>query len=180
MIWRPMTGAGVMPLRGQVLRLSSGLKAAKRWWTSSPKGETYDVIGVFGILYDLMDHFRLFQLVRRLKPKLVIVDSEFMLRPASIMMLVSEKTYTVLNAIPQYDGQDAPSKRCPASVPWIAWPKRSILMWSGWIGMPAPRMIGARYLIITVKKKCGAARACCGPIHPSRFSSSQCSNQWML
>jgi hypothetical protein len=144
------------------------------------KVETYDVIGVFGILYHLMDHFRLFQLVRRLKPKLVIVDSEFMLRPASIMMLVSEKTSNVLNAIPQYDGQDAPSKRCPASAPWIAWPKRSILMWIGWIGMPAPRMIGARYLIITVKKKCSAARACCGPIHPCRFSSSQCSNQWIL
>lgn len=92
------------------------------------KGETYDVIGVFGILYDLMDHFRLFQLVRRLKPKLVIVDSEFMLRPAPIMMLVSERTSNVLNAIPQYDGQDAPSKQCPASAPWIAWPKRSILM----------------------------------------------------
>jgi hypothetical protein len=61
------------------------------------KGETYDVIGIFGILYDLMDHFRLFQLVRRLKPKLVIVDSEFMLRPAPIMMLVSERTSNVLN-----------------------------------------------------------------------------------
>ena len=92
------------------------------------KGETYDVIGIFGILYDLMDHFRLFQLVRRLKPKLVIVDSEFMLRPAPIMMLVSERTSNVLNAIPQYDRQDAPSKQCPASAPWIAWPKRWILM----------------------------------------------------
>ncbi|MDC1228927.1 class I SAM-dependent methyltransferase [Octadecabacter sp.] len=92
------------------------------------KGETYDVIGIFGILYDLTDHFRLFQLVRRLKPKLVIVDSEFMLRPAPIMMLVSERTSNVLNAIPQYDRQDAPSKQCPASAPWIAWPKRWILM----------------------------------------------------
>ncbi|MEJ6507900.1 MAG: class I SAM-dependent methyltransferase [Octadecabacter sp.] len=92
------------------------------------KGETYDVIGIFGILYDLMDHFRLFQLLRRLKPKLVIVDSEFMLRPAPIMMLVRERTSNVLNAIPQYDRQDAPSKQCPASAPWIAWPKRWILM----------------------------------------------------
>ena len=37
------------------------------------KGETYDVIGVFGILYHIMDHFSLFQLLRDLKPKLVIV-----------------------------------------------------------------------------------------------------------
>jgi len=77
-------------------------------------GETYDVIGVFGILYHLMDHFRLFQLVRRLKPKLVIVDSEFMLRPAPIMMLVTERTSNVLNAIPQYEGQERAIKAVPS------------------------------------------------------------------
>jgi len=44
------------------------------------KGETYDVIGIFGILYHIMDHFSLFQLLRELKPRLVIVDSEFVMR----------------------------------------------------------------------------------------------------
>ena len=77
-------------------------------------GETYDVVGVFGILYHLMDHFRLFQLILRLKPKLVIVDSEFLLRPAPIMMLISERTSNVLNAIPQFEGQDRALKAVPS------------------------------------------------------------------
>lgn len=77
-------------------------------------GETYDVIGVFGILYHVMDHFRLFQLVRKLQPKLVIVDSEFMLRPAPMMMLKTERTSNVLNAIPQYDGQERAIKAVPS------------------------------------------------------------------
>ena len=38
-------------------------------------GVTYDVVAVFGILYHLMDHFWLFLLIRKLKPKLIIVDS---------------------------------------------------------------------------------------------------------
>ncbi|SLN60441.1 class I SAM-dependent methyltransferase [Pseudooctadecabacter jejudonensis] len=70
------------------------------------KGETYDIVAVFGILYHLMDHFRLFQLIRKLQPKMVIVDSEFMLRPGPIMMLITERTSNVLNAIPQYEGQE--------------------------------------------------------------------------
>ena len=38
------------------------------------------MIGIFGILYYIMDHFSLFQLLRELKPRLVIVDSEFVMR----------------------------------------------------------------------------------------------------
>ena len=38
------------------------------------------MIGIFGILYHIMDHFSLFQLLRELKPRLVIVDSEFVMR----------------------------------------------------------------------------------------------------
>lgn len=69
-------------------------------------GQTYDVVGVLGILYHIMDHFRLFQLVRKLKPKLVIVDSEFALRPGQVIMLVRERTDNELNSIPQIEGQE--------------------------------------------------------------------------
>jgi 2-polyprenyl-3-methyl-5-hydroxy-6-metoxy-1,4-benzoquinol methylase len=64
----------------RVWNIYDGLEAA------TANGETYDVVAVFGILYHLMDHFRLFLLIRKLKPKLIIVDSEFMRRPASMMM----------------------------------------------------------------------------------------------
>lgn len=69
-------------------------------------GQSYDVVGVLGILYHVMDHFRLFQLVRKLNPRLVIVDSEFALRPGQVIMLVRERTDNVLNSIPQVEGQE--------------------------------------------------------------------------
>ncbi|KFE35848.1 DUF1698 domain-containing protein [Thioclava atlantica] len=70
------------------------------------RGERFDVVGVLGILYHVMDHFRLFQLVRKLGPELVIVDSEFAQRPGQVIMLVRERTDNELNAIPQIEGQE--------------------------------------------------------------------------
>lgn len=68
-------------------------------------GETYDVIAVFGILYHIMDHLRLFTSLRKLKPKLVIVDSEFLQRPGATIHLSRERTDKPLNALPQIEGQ---------------------------------------------------------------------------
>jgi hypothetical protein len=61
-----------------------------------------------------MDCFRLFLLIRKLKPKLIIVDSEFMRHPESMMMLVSELASNVLNSIPQYEGQERAIKAIPS------------------------------------------------------------------
>lgn len=69
------------------------------------KKAEYEVIGVFGILYHVMDHFRLFQAWRKLNPNLIIVDSEFMLKPGPVIQLVREKTDNILNAAPQFEGQ---------------------------------------------------------------------------
>lgn len=80
------------------------------------KGKKYDVVGVFGILYHLMDHFRLFQQLRQLKPKLVIVDSEFMLRPGPVIQLIRERTDNILNAAEQYEGQEVAVKGVPSFV----------------------------------------------------------------
>lgn len=97
-------------------------------------GETYEVVGVFGILYHVMDHFRLFQLVRKLQPKLVIVDSEFMLRPAPIMMLRTEDTSNVLNAIPQFEGQERAIKAVPSfkAMEFIATSLGFETTWTDW------------------------------------------------
>ncbi len=77
-------------------------------------GETYDVVSVFGILYHIMDHMRLLKLVRALQPKLVIVDSEFMLRPGAIIRMVREKTDKRLNAAPQIEGQEVAAVGYPS------------------------------------------------------------------
>lgn len=102
------------------------------------KGETYDVIGVFGILYHLMDHFRLFQALRDLKPKLVIVDSEFMLRPAALIWLVKERTDNILNAAPQYEGQEIAVKGIPsfAAMDLMAESLNYDIEWLDWETVP--------------------------------------------
>ncbi len=70
------------------------------------QGATYDVVGVLGIFYHIMDHFRLLQLVTRLKPRLIVVDSEFALRPGQVIMLLREDPSKDLNALPQAEGQE--------------------------------------------------------------------------
>jgi hypothetical protein len=69
-------------------------------------GRTYDVLGVLGIFYHIMDHFRLLKLVHRLRPELVIIDSEFALRPGPVIALARERVDNPLNAIAQVEGQE--------------------------------------------------------------------------
>ncbi len=69
-------------------------------------GHTYDVLGVLGIFYHIMDHFRLLKLVQRLRPELVIIDSEFALRPGPVITLARERVDNPLNAIEQVAGQE--------------------------------------------------------------------------
>ncbi|MFT7147131.1 MAG: 2-polyprenyl-3-methyl-5-hydroxy-6-metoxy-1,4-benzoquinol methylase [Yoonia sp.] len=40
-------------------------------------GETYDMIAIYGLLYHVMDYFRLLDLLRQLDPKVIIIDSDF-------------------------------------------------------------------------------------------------------
>ncbi len=104
----------------------------------SKAGQTYDVIGVLGILYHVMDHFRLFQLARKLKPKLIIVDSEFMLRDAPMIQLVKERTDNILNAAPQIAGQEVAIKGVPsfAAMEVIAEALGYDTIWSDWNSLP--------------------------------------------
>ena len=64
-------------------------------------GVTYDVVAVFGIFYHIMDHFGLLRLLRELKPKLIIIDSEFIQRDNPVIQLVQERTDINVNAAPQ-------------------------------------------------------------------------------
>lgn len=76
-------------------------------------GNSFDVIGVLGIYYHIMDHFRLLQLARRLNPKLVIIDGAFIKRDGMAIQLLFERTDKVLNAIPQREGQERALKGVP-------------------------------------------------------------------
>lgn len=84
-------------------------------------GQTWDVIALFGILYHIMDHVRVMRLVHALKPRLVIVDSEFMLRPNPMIQLATERTDKDLNAYPAFPGQTravigTPSKKAMEAI----------------------------------------------------------------
>lgn len=68
--------------------------------------ERFDVIAVFGLLYHIMDHIRVFRLLHALAPKLVLIDSEFMLRENPMIQLAKERTDKDLNAYPAYPGQE--------------------------------------------------------------------------
>lgn len=76
--------------------------------------DTYDVIAVFGLLYHVMDHFRLLSLCQRLNPRLIIVDSEFVLQPGPVVHLIRERTDKVLNATAQVPGQRLAIKGVPS------------------------------------------------------------------
>lgn len=78
------------------------------------QGVTYDVVGVFGILYHVMDHHRMFVLLRQLKPRLIIVDSEFMALNAPMIRMVRERTDNILNAAEHFEGQEIAIKGVPS------------------------------------------------------------------
>ena len=58
----------------------------------------FDVVALFGILYHVMDHYGLLARIRLLKPKVIIIDSEFMSRPNPMIQIMRESTDNVLNA----------------------------------------------------------------------------------
>lgn len=69
-------------------------------------GEQFDVVGVLGIFYHIMDHYRLFKLIRSLSPRLIIVDSEFIVNKKWPMISIScEDTRKDLNSTAHFSGQ---------------------------------------------------------------------------
>ncbi len=69
------------------------------------RGEQFDIIGMLGIYYHIMDHFMLLKLAHAFQPKLIVVDSGFVTEKRSIIMLTKENTSNDLASIPQVEGQ---------------------------------------------------------------------------
>ena len=76
--------------------------------------ECYDVIAVFGLLYHLMDHYRLLVAIRKLDPEVIIIDSEFCLAGWPMVKLIKEDTENILNATAYYEGQKEVTKGIPS------------------------------------------------------------------
>jgi SAM-dependent methyltransferase len=69
------------------------------------RGETFNVVAVFGIFYHIMDHYRLLNLIRRLQPKIILIDSEFIMVDNAMIQVLTEKTDDPLHAAPGHKHQ---------------------------------------------------------------------------
>lgn len=78
------------------------------------KKEHFDVVALFGILYHIMDHFALLKGVIALRPKLILVDSEFISIDRPMIQLLREHTDQPLNATAQYEGQEVTAVGIPS------------------------------------------------------------------
>lgn len=100
--------------------------------------ERFDIVAIFGVFYHIMDHYRLLQLVRQLRPALVIVDTELADRPGPVITLSKERTEKDLNAAPQIAGQEVAIKGIPSAkaVALMAEGLNYDLVWADWRTLP--------------------------------------------
>lgn len=77
------------------------------------QGEQFDVVGVLGIFYHIMDHYGLLKMIHDLGPKLVIIDSEFRTQPWPLILLGQERTDVDINTTAYFAGQ----KMAPVGIP---------------------------------------------------------------
>lgn len=78
-------------------------------------GETFDVVAMFGIFYHVMDHYGLLAKVAQLRPRLILIDSEFMIDRNPMIQMVKERTDNPLNAIAHVPGQEVTLKGVPST-----------------------------------------------------------------
>lgn len=68
-------------------------------------GRRFDVVALFGILYHVMDHMRLMRRIAELRPRLVLVDSEFLVASNPMVQILHEATHKDVNATALFEGQ---------------------------------------------------------------------------
>jgi Methyltransferase domain len=98
------------------------------------EGGQFEVVALFGFLYHVMDHYNLLKMIARLRPRLVIIDSEFCTNPGAIIRLAREKTDNDHNSIAHVPGQSKvpvgiPSKR---ALTWMAASLGYDVEWADW------------------------------------------------
>ena len=101
-------------------------------------GRKFDVVGVLGIFYHIMDHYRLLKLVCATKPKLIIVDNDFWIANYPMIGLMRENTGKHLNTTAHVAGQEI------APVGYVSRPALELMAetlgyrveWSDWSQVP--------------------------------------------
>ncbi|MBQ2260114.1 MAG: class I SAM-dependent methyltransferase [Loktanella sp.] len=109
-------------------------------------GETYDLVAVFGLFYHITDQVRLLRLIRKLAPKVILIDGEFSQRPKPIFVLDTERTDNPVNAPAQVAGQDMALVAIPsfAAMELMADALDYDLIWSDWTRLPVDERRGVQ------------------------------------
>jgi hypothetical protein len=97
-------------------------------------GERFDIVCVLGIFYHITTHYELLSQIRKLRPKLIIIDSEFMNTKDKHIKLILEDPSKRMNTLAAFDGQEKTVKGVPTrgamemmaanlgySLEWLDW-----------------------------------------------------------
>ncbi|MER5174097.1 class I SAM-dependent methyltransferase [Thioclava kandeliae] len=133
--------------------------------TAVSNGEQYDIVCVLGLFYHVSDHLHLLKLIKKLNPKLVIVDSDFTMSTEAEVLLLKESTLSDLNAIASYEGQNEtivgiPSFRAMEEMCDIVGFK---ITWHDWetVALDRRETIGDYYLKTSGKRAPDIVRSSC-------------------
>lgn len=104
------------------------------------------VVAFFGISYHVMDHYGLLARVKLLKPKVIIIDSDFMSKPNPMIQITRESTDNVLNATGIIEGQDETLVGIPSvgAMERFAVVLKYRLVWSDWDSLAKDERRGMR------------------------------------
>lgn len=67
--------------------------------------ERFDIVFLLGFLYHTLEHMRMLSLIGALRPKLIVVDSEFVQTDNPVIQLTRERTDNPLNAVSNFIGE---------------------------------------------------------------------------
>ncbi|MDQ4055098.1 MAG: class I SAM-dependent methyltransferase [Actinomycetota bacterium] len=108
--------------------------------------EMFDVVAVYGLYYHLMDHYGLLKLIKKLCPRVVIIDSEFHLSSAPTVRLAVEPTDSHLNSVPHEARQEVAPVGIPsrAAMELMAHSLGYDVAWADWEALPRSRRGGLK------------------------------------
>lgn len=70
------------------------------------EGETFDIVSCLGVYYHTTHHYRIMCQMAALRPRLIILDSEFLRTQEPVIRITKENPASDLNTIQQFPGQD--------------------------------------------------------------------------
>lgn len=106
----------------------------------------FDVVSVLGIYYHITTHYPLLASLRALRPRLIIIDSEFQNTTAPVIRLVQEDTRKTMNSLAYFDGQVKAVKGVPSrsALEMMAGSLGYAVEWLDWNNLPPRQRVGVK------------------------------------